>query len=159
MILRCRYTKGEMTKNMRKLIIVVFFFFFFFFFFLDMGKTFAFAQEVAVIANPSAPTLTREDIRALYLGFKTTLPDGTPAEVFILKEDGVLEKFLREVIGISKGEFEAHWLSKALSGEGVPPRELSPEEIIARVKENKGAIGIVPLDMVTEDVKVVLEIR
>jgi ABC-type phosphate transport system substrate-binding protein len=118
-----------------------------------------FAQGVAVIANPSAPSLTREQVKALFLGFSSTLPDGTPAQLIMLKGDGVKQKFLKGLLGISESEYKAHWLQKALAGEGVPPRELTPDEILAVVKTQKGAIGVIPLDKVGEGVKVILEIR
>ena len=132
---------------------------FFFFFFCSMGSALALAGEIAVIANPSAPNMSKEDVKALFLGFKSTLPDGTPAEVLIPKGDGDVEKFIREVLGISKSEFKSHWLSKTLTGEALPPKELTPEEILNFVRTKKGAIGIIPKDMAKEGVKIILEVK
>lgn len=121
--------------------------------------SFAFAQGVAVIANPSAPSLTKEQIKAIFLGISSTLPDGTIAYPIMMKGDGAKERFLREFLGVSPSVYKAHWLQKALAGEGVPPKELTSEEILDIVKTQKGAIGIVPLDKVGGGVKVLLEIR
>lgn len=139
-----------MTRQIKRIDLV--------FFILFMSGS-AFAQGVAVIANPASPTLTKDDIKSLYLGFRTTLPDGSPAKVLVLKGDGVKDRFMREVLGIAYRDFRAHWLSKALSGEGAPPRELTAEEIIDIVKREKGAIGFIPAEKVPEGVKVLIELK
>lgn len=119
----------------------------------------AFAQEVAVISNLGAPSLTKEEIKSLYLGFRTSLPDGTRAIVIVPKTDGVRDKFFKEVVGISYADFKSHWLTKALAGESVPVVEVPMGEINNKVKEEKGAIGFVPAEKVTEGVRVLFKLK
>ena len=124
---------------------------------LFLFYNYAYAQRFVVIANPDAPSISQDLLRSLYLGFKTSLPDGTRAKVYVLKGDGVKERFFKEVLGITPPEFKSHWISRALAGEGTPPQELTAEEIIERVKSEKGAIGFIPAQLKPEGVKVILE--
>jgi hypothetical protein len=116
------------------------------------------AQELAVVANPEAPNISPDYIKRIYLGFVKTLPDGTPALPLVMK--GAPETFFQKVLGISQKDFKAHWLTKALSGEGIPPREVGADEIVNLVKTNRGAIGIVPADKARQEgLKILLEIK
>jgi hypothetical protein len=116
------------------------------------------AQELAVVANPEAPHISPDYVKRIYLGFVKTLPDGTPALPLVMK--GTPETFFQKVLGISQKDFKSHWLTKALSGEGIPPREVGADEIVNLIKANRGAIGIVPADKARQEgLKILLEIK
>jgi hypothetical protein len=73
---------------------------------------------------------------------------------------GTPETFFKKVLGISQKDFKTHWLTKALAGEGIPPREVGVDEIVNLVKMNRGAIGIVPADKARQEgLKILLEIK
>jgi hypothetical protein len=116
------------------------------------------ALELAVVANPEAPHIPPDYVRRIYLGFVKTLPDGTPALPLVMK--GTPDTFFQKVLGISQKDFKTHWLTKALAGEGIPPREVGVDEIVNLVKMNRGAIGIVPADKARQEgLKILLEIK
>jgi hypothetical protein len=116
------------------------------------------AQELVVVANPEAPHISPDYIKRIYLGFAKTLPDGTPALPLVMK--GTPDTFFQKVLGISQKDFRTHWLTKALAGEGIPPREVGVDEIVYLVKTNRGAIGIVPADKARQErLKILLEIK
>jgi len=116
------------------------------------------SQELVVVANPEAPNIPPDYVKRIYLGFAKTLPDGTPALPLVMK--GTPDTFFQKVLGISQKDFKTHWLTKALSGEGIPPREVGVDEIVDLVKRNRGAIGIVPANKARQEgLKILLEIK
>ncbi len=124
-----------------------------------IGNSEAYAQEFAVVANPSAPDISPEDLKKIYLGLKKTLPDGTKASPLLIK--GTPEEFYVKVTGLTKVKFAQHWMTKIIEGTGEPPRYLqTEEELIAAIKENKGAIGVLPLYKAkSEGLKILLVIK
>jgi hypothetical protein len=143
--------KGKMIR--RKIVPLLFSIFIQFFF---IGSVWS--QGLVVVANPEAPHISPDYVKRIYLGFAKTLPDGTPALPLIMK--GTPETFFQEVLGISQKDFKTHWLTKALAGEGIPPREVGVDEIVYLVKTNRGAIGIVPADKARQEgLKILLEIK
>jgi hypothetical protein len=143
--------KGKMVK--RKIVSLLFSIFIQLFF---IGSVWS--QGLAVVANPEAPHISPDYIKRIYLGFAKTLPDGTPALPLIMK--GTPDTFFKNVLGISQKDFRTHWLTKALAGEGIPPREVGVDEIVYLVKTNRGAIGIVPADKARQEgLKILLEIK
>lgn len=120
----------------------------------------SYAGKLLVIGGSDVPSLTKDDVKNIYLGFKRTFPDGTPVRIYVLKESRLKEKFVRDVIGIQITEFRAHWLSKALAGEGGLPKELDENGIIEAVRRERGAVGFVPEGTpLPPGVKVLLEIE
>jgi len=116
------------------------------------------SQELVVVANPEAPNIPPDYVKRIYLGFAKTLPDGTPALPLVMK--GTPDTFFQKVLGISQKDFKTHWLTKALSGEGIPPREVGVDEIVDLVKRNRGAIGVIPADKARQEgLKILLEIK
>jgi hypothetical protein len=143
--------KGKMIR--RKIVLLLFSIFIQFFF---IGSVWA--QELAVVANPEAPHISPEYIKRIYLGFVKTLPDGTPALPLVMK--GTPDTFFQKVLGISQKDFKTHWLTKALAGEGIPPREVGVDEIVNLIKTNRGALGVVPADKARQEgLKILLEIK
>ena len=143
--------KGKMIR--RKIVPLLFSIFIQFFF---IGSVWS--QGLVVVANPESPNISPDYVKKIYLGFVKTLPDGTPALPLIMK--GSPDTFFQKVLGISQKDFKAHWLTKALSGEGTPPREVGVDEIVDLVKRNRGAVGIVPADKARQEgLKILLEIK
>jgi len=143
--------KGKMIRM--KIFPLVFSIFIQFFF---IGSVWS--QGLVVVANPEAPNISPDYVKRIYLGFAKTLPDGTPALPLVMK--GTPETFFQKVLGISQKDFKTHWLTKALAGEGIPPREVGADEIVDLVKRNRGAIGIVPVDKARQEgLKILLEIK
>jgi hypothetical protein len=143
--------KGKMIR--RKIVPLLFSIFIQFFF---IGSVWS--QGLVVVANPEAPHIPPDYVKRIYLGFVKTLPDGTPALPLIMK--GTPDTFFQKVLGISQKDFKTHWLTKALAGEGIPPREVGADEIVNLVKMNRGAIGIVPADKARQEgLKILLEIK
>jgi hypothetical protein len=143
--------KGKMIR--RKIVPLLFSIFIQFFF---IGSVWS--QGLVVVANPEAPNIPPDYVKKIYLGLAKTLPDGTPALPLVMK--GTPDTFFQKVLGISQKDFKTYWLTKALAGEGIPPREVGVDEIVDLVKRNRGAIGIVPADKARQEgLKILLEIK
>jgi ABC-type phosphate transport system substrate-binding protein len=143
--------KGKMIR--RKIVPLLFSIFIQFFF---IGSVWS--QGLVVVANPEAPNIPADYVKRIYLGFAKTLPDETPALPLVMK--GTPDTFFQKVLGISQKDFKTHWLTKALAGEGIPPREVGADEIVNLVKTNRGAIGVVPADKARQEgLKILLEIK
>jgi hypothetical protein len=112
--------------------------------------------KFAVITNPACPTLGKDDVKMVFLGYKRSV-DGYPVELYISKDETVFSDFVQSVVGIRVPEFNSHWLRRALSGEGAGPKRIPDDEIISRVRTTKCAIGVVSQGKATTDVKILIK--
>jgi hypothetical protein len=112
--------------------------------------------KFAVITNPACPTLGKDDVKMVFLGYKRSV-DGYPVELYISKDETVFSDFVQSVLGIKVPEFNSHWLKRALSGEGAGPKRMPDDEIISRVRTTQCAIGVVSQGKATTDVKVLVK--
>jgi UDP-N-acetylmuramyl pentapeptide synthase len=71
--------------------------------FLMVGLMFvsdALAQgKFAVITNPACPTLGKDDVKMVFLGYKRSV-GGYPVELYISKDENVFSNFVQSVLGI-----------------------------------------------------------
>jgi hypothetical protein len=109
--------------------------------------------KFAVITNPECPTLGKDEIKMVFLGYKRSVDD-YPVELYISKDETVFSDFVQSVLGIRAPEFNSHWLKRALSGEGAGPKRITDDEIISRVRTTKCAIGVVSQEKAPPDVKI-----
>jgi hypothetical protein len=112
--------------------------------------------KFAVITNPACPTLGKDDVKMVFLGYKRSV-DGYPVELYISKDETVFSDFVQSVLGIKVPEFNSHWLKRALSGEGAGPKRTPDDEIISRVRTTQCAIGVVSQGKATTDVKILIK--
>jgi hypothetical protein len=102
----------------------------------------SYAQELVVATHPSAPDLSIEDLKKIYLGDKKNLPDGTKVTPILLK--GTPEEFFQKVIGMTKNQFFKYWMIRIIREGSTPPKDAeSEDQVVNLIKNNKGAIGIV----------------
>lgn len=117
----------------------------------------ALPADLRVIANPSvkASAVTLDDLRAIFLETRTTLPDGSRVEPVLLKAGPVHEAFARQFLGKRDTILEAYYRSLVFTGKALMPTALSSEqEMLRYVARTKGAIGYVSTAAGVEGVKV-----
>ena len=125
------------------------------------GATGAQAQ-VAVVAHKTVPvdaidTRTLLDIYSLE---ETKWDDGSRIVLFDLKGKNDLKQTFYTSLGRRPDEMKRVWLRIILSGEGRSPTLLtSTDEVLDKVAATPGAIGYVPLALVTDEVKVIATIQ
>jgi len=113
--------------------------------------------QVIVIANPSvkATEVTKNDLRDIFTGAATSLPDGTHVVPILLKAGTVHEEFLQAYIGKSDSAYRAGWRSLVFSGQASMPKSLDPDAVVVEfVAHNQGAIGYIGKGTPHEGVKV-----
>lgn len=116
------------------------------------------APTYKIIVHPDnlQTAITAKDLSALFLKRKTEWADGTSvAPVDQLATAPLREQFSKDVHGRRTSDVKRYWLQIVFSGRGVPPVEKgSDADVIAFVKNRKGAIGYVAAATQTSDVKV-----
>lgn len=129
--------------------------------FLFLAVVFVFAAQaqaqVIVIANPGvkATVITKSDLRDVFTGAATTLPDGTRVVPILLKAGTAHEEFLQAYIGKSDSAYRAGWRSLVFSGQASMPKSLDPDAVVVEfVAHNAGAIAYISKSTPHEGVKV-----
>jgi ABC-type phosphate transport system substrate-binding protein len=110
------------------------------------------AEDIVVIANPSMPPLSRQQITAIYLGRNLTmrpLDQSTRSTVFDL--------FYRRLTLREPSYARTIWAGIVFTGHGQPPKVLpSSESIVRQVASEPGTIGYVEKRFVNSSVKELL---
>jgi hypothetical protein len=78
--------------------------------------------QVIVIANPGvkATEISKNDLRDVFTGNATSLPDGSRVVPILLKAGTVHEEFLQVYIGKNDTAYRAGWRSLVFSGQASP---------------------------------------
>lgn len=117
------------------------------------------AQEFKVIVNASNPasSLPADVVAKLFLKQSTSFPGGaaaTPVEP--AKSSPARAAFAKAVLGRSVQKLDTYWQQQIFSGKDIPPVSKSTDdEVVAFVKANPGAIGLVSGSAATAGVKVI----
>jgi ABC-type phosphate transport system substrate-binding protein len=103
-------------------------------------------MRVQLIAHPArAATLTKTDVRAIYLKRRLLWGDGQPI-IPINREAGsdARELFSERVFGQDSRRLASYWNQRYFEAGEFPPATLASEEAVVRfVSENPNAIGYV----------------
>ena len=116
---------------------------------------------VIVSARSAAPTLSSDQVAAIFLGQAGRLPDG--AEVAALDQRiGSNERnlFYQQVTGKTPALLKAHWSKMVFTGRGQPPREAADGSAVRRmVADNPSLIGYIDRTALDASVRPVLVLR
>lgn len=117
---------------------------------------------MVVIVNPSTrvDTLSGDRLEALFSLSQREWSSGQPAIPFNFAPGVPLrESFDRAVLGMNGDEVARFWIDRRIRGLGDSPRKVPSIALMLRVVAKlPGAIGYVPEEAVTRDVKVVARI-
>jgi len=119
------------------------------------------AADFKVIANPSvsAPALTAEEIKGVFLSTRTALSDGSRVEPVLERGGPAHEAFLKAYLGKTDAALQTYYRSLVFTGKGAMPKAFAGDaEVVAYVAKTKGAIGYVGAGAGTAGVKT-LEVR
>jgi hypothetical protein len=101
-------------------------------------------SEVVVVANSClrATRVQAEELREVFNGGRSSLPDGSKVTPVLLKSGPVHESFLKAYIGKSAGAFEASWRKLLFTGRAGLPKVFDSETaLLDYVAKTPGAIG------------------
>jgi ABC-type phosphate transport system substrate-binding protein len=113
--------------------------------------------QVIVIANPGvkATEISKNDLRDVFTGNATSLPDGSRVVPILLKAGTVHEEFLQVYIGKNDTAYRAGWRSLVFSGQASMPKSLDTyAAVVEFAAHNAGAIGYIGKASPHEGVKV-----
>lgn len=113
--------------------------------------------QVIVIANNSvkADSISKSDLRDVFTGNATSLPDGSRVVPILLKAGTTQQEFLQAFIDKSDTAYRAGWRSLVFSGQASMPKSLDGDAaVVAFVASNPGAIGYIGKSTPHEGVKV-----
>ncbi|GBC63158.1 hypothetical protein DENIS_4151 [Desulfonema ishimotonii] len=117
------------------------------------------AEDIVVICNKNVAedTLAPDEIRQIFLGKKTRWNDNRKIDFVTLRQDQPHKTFLKAFIGKTVAQYRNYWRKIVFTGKGRAPRSFkTPSDMVAYVARNDGAIGYVPPDTVSEDVKIIV---
>lgn len=116
------------------------------------------AQGFKVVVHRSNPadSISAGRLQQLFMKTVTRWPGGSTIQPVELRgQPPARQEFARRVLGKSLPALKSHWNKLIYSGREVPPVEMaSDEEIVAFVKANEGAIGVVSASAATAGTKV-----
>lgn len=115
------------------------------------------AAAFKVIAHISvkASEVSPSELKGVFLETKTSLADGSHVEPVLLKSGDVHDTFVRQYTGKTTAGLENYYRSLVFTGKGAMPKTLASDaEMVAYVKNTKGAIGYVSAGANTEGVNV-----
>jgi ABC-type phosphate transport system substrate-binding protein len=118
------------------------------------------AGEVVVICNKSVPadSLSKDEIKKIYLGKKTAWDNGQKINFVTLKAKEVHDLFLKEIINKTATQFKTYWKKMVFTGKGTIPKDFDTEaNLIAYVAATEGAIGYISSGTKADGVKRIFE--
>lgn len=110
------------------------------------------AAEASGVALVSARTggitaLDRETAAQLYLGRRTTLPDGRSIRLIDLPAGPERDLFYQQLTGKNPSQIRAYWSRLVFTGRAHPPREaLDADDAVRRVLADPDALAYLPAD-------------
>ncbi len=113
-------------------------------------------SKVAVIVNPSvkANEISVDELKAVFLGTKTSLRDGTHLQPVLEKGGPAHTVFLKQYLVKTDFALQTYYRGLVFSGKSpMPPMLGSDADVISYVERTRGAIGYISPTSVADGVK------
>lgn len=98
---------------------------------------------IIVNAKSTVQTLTKKEIKNIFLGEIKSFPNGNPAKP-VVQPIGTPSRtaFMNKIIQKNENRWRAHWARLLFTGKGIPPLELEKsDDLLEVIARKKGAIG------------------
>jgi len=121
----------------------------------------AIAADFILVVNKanSTASLSKQDVKKIFLGKKTTWDDGSKIELLTQPDSSAHKPFVKTMVGKSPAQFEMFWKKAVFTGTGTPPMELTDAKAVKDAVSTKpGAISYIPPDKLDATVNK-LEVR
>ena len=99
-----------------------------------------------IVANSDTElsSISKAQLKKVYLKKVPLLPNGKPAAVTGLKEGDARDDFIKSILHKSEASLHSYWSRLMFSGRGEPPRLFkTEEELLEYIRKTPGAIGFV----------------
>ncbi|HWX36587.1 MAG TPA: hypothetical protein VNZ53_55380 [Steroidobacteraceae bacterium] len=112
------------------------------------------AEEIVVIVNLAAATISKEQIADLYLGRSDAW---TPIDQAV--GSGIYVEFYKKVTGRDSAQIKAIWSRILFTDRGIPPKQLADSAAVKKaVAANPKAVGYIEKSAVDASIRVALSI-
>jgi len=113
-------------------------------------------ETIVIVNNDVAESeLDRMALQAIFLGKKTQWENGHTIVPVNLKGGATHQEFLKVIIRRTPAQYRTFWKRAIFTGTGMPPKSFATEEeIVAFVRESRGAVGYIDPSTPHEGVKV-----
>lgn len=117
----------------------------------------AFADVVVIVNTENSASLSKTDIKRMFLGKKNKFANGTKVKPYYLAQGhAARDEFNKKVLGKSSSQIKAYWSKLIFTGKGTPPDALGDvSAVIKQVASEPGAIAYIEADAVTDAIKVI----
>jgi ABC-type phosphate transport system substrate-binding protein len=101
------------------------------------------SYEVIVNKNVPSDSLSKVDLRSIFLGEKIKWNNNKYIKI-VLPEDGfVFKDFLQSVVGKTPSQFNKHWMNQVFTGKASMPPEVDETKIVDFVASHANCISFV----------------
>lgn len=108
---------------------------------LALGGAAQAANVVVLAEGTGRAELTAPEIRDMYLGRKTLWENGARVRICLMRGIGADDRFYRDLLKRDERAFNAYWVRRLFSGDGVPPTMVTTsQELRAFLDANPGGI-------------------
>lgn len=106
---------------------------------------FADGQDIVIIGNKdAADSVTRADIKEIFLGKKTRWNNNTALSFAVFKDEKPLAAFLKAYVGKTVSQYSSYWKIQVFNGTGRMPLFFKDKaDVMTFVSDTEGAIGFV----------------
>jgi len=105
-----------------------------------------FTGNMLIICNKGVPdtSLSRKDVRDIYIGKKIQWNDNSKIIFVTLKDAKIHEAFLKDYVGKTPFQYTSFWRNQLYTGKGSLPKAFENEKELAEYVANTGgAVGYV----------------
>jgi len=117
------------------------------------------SAELVIIVHPGGPdSITKQQVRDIYLNRSSQMPDGQRAVAFELPSgNSMRDAFNERITERPDAWLTSFWSRQVLTGKGQPPTEMSSASgMKSVVSSTLGSIGYLDSTLVDDSVKVAL---
>jgi len=128
---------------------------------ISLLSTTAFA-DIVIVVNPNSgvSSISADEVKAIFLGKGSSLPNGTKAVPIEQAEGGTRTLFIERVLHKTEEKLTAYWARLVFSGKGSPPKSVKDDDAVkAFVAETPGGIGYIDSAKADNSVTTVLSIK
>lgn len=117
--------------------------------FLMILPAISLAADIIVVANKNVPEsqLTKEEVKAIFLGEKTKWSNDSKVSFVVLKTPEAQEKFMKDFVGKTPSQFNNFWKQQVFTGKGKIPESFdNVKDLVDFVAKTDGAVGYLSND-------------
>ncbi|GFO69503.1 hypothetical protein GMLC_30820 [Geomonas limicola] len=118
----------------------------------------ALAGNFEVIVSKTVPvaSVSKADLRAIFLGEKVKWDNSRYIKVVVPEDSELFKEFLQTVVGKTPMQFDKHWQNLVFTGKAAMPRSIADTaQLVDFVAGHPGTIGVVPAGKAGSSVKTI----